>query len=151
MGVRVYNPATGRFLQTDPILGGNDNPYVYPSDPINSVDLDGRRHEVGGGGGGGGEGRGGISWRAKPFNAKSLRGQGRQPSTKGGARREPGSGKMYRSPEEARHAAHRYAGKHKSCDYRDVCSARTHVHVDKFVWKKGKKIKVHTRHYYWPV
>ncbi len=27
MGVRLYNPTTGRFLQTDPIPGGGCNPY----------------------------------------------------------------------------------------------------------------------------
>lgn len=42
MGVRLYNPATGRFLSIDPIPGGNDNPYVYPLDPMNVFDLSGR-------------------------------------------------------------------------------------------------------------
>lgn len=42
MGVRLYNPATGRFLSVDPVPGGNDNPYVYPTDPIDGFDLDGR-------------------------------------------------------------------------------------------------------------
>ncbi|KKZ71950.1 sugar-binding protein [Streptomyces showdoensis] len=42
MGVRLYNPETGRFLSVDPVYGGNTNPYVYPADPINSYDLDGR-------------------------------------------------------------------------------------------------------------
>jgi hypothetical protein len=40
MGVRVYNPATGRFLQVDPIPGGSANPYDYCNqDPINCYDL----------------------------------------------------------------------------------------------------------------
>ncbi|WP_433444530.1 DNRLRE domain-containing protein [Nonomuraea sp. CA-141351] len=44
MGARLYNPATGRFLQMDPILGGSDNRYEYASqDPINNLDLDGRK------------------------------------------------------------------------------------------------------------
>ncbi|MEX5637840.1 RHS repeat protein, partial [Parafrankia sp. FMc2] len=43
MGVRLYNPNTGRFLQVDPIVGGNENPYEYASqDPYNKVDLTGR-------------------------------------------------------------------------------------------------------------
>ncbi|WP_157254935.1 DNRLRE domain-containing protein [Nonomuraea typhae] len=42
MGVRVYNPMTGRFLQTDPIPGGSANAYEYCSgDPVNRVDLAG--------------------------------------------------------------------------------------------------------------
>jgi hypothetical protein len=42
MGARLYNPASGRFLQPDPIEGGNANSYEYCSgDPINKVDLDG--------------------------------------------------------------------------------------------------------------
>jgi RHS repeat-associated protein len=42
MGVRLYNPATGRFLSVDPIRGGNENAYSYPNDPVNEFDLDGR-------------------------------------------------------------------------------------------------------------
>ncbi|MCA2223093.1 RHS repeat-associated core domain-containing protein [Nonomuraea aurantiaca] len=44
MGARLYNPTTGRFLQTDPVMGGSDNPYEYASqDPINNLDLDGQK------------------------------------------------------------------------------------------------------------
>jgi RHS repeat-associated protein len=42
MGVRLYDPATGRFLQVDPVYGGNANAYTYPNDPLTMVDLDGR-------------------------------------------------------------------------------------------------------------
>lgn len=42
MGVRLYNPITGRFLSRDPVAGGNDNTYIYPADPINLEDLDGK-------------------------------------------------------------------------------------------------------------
>lgn len=43
MGVRLYNPYTGRFLSADPIAGGNANGYEYcNADPINCTDLDGR-------------------------------------------------------------------------------------------------------------
>lgn len=44
MGVRLYNAATGRFLQVDPVPGGSDNAYDYAgADPLNGFDLDGRR------------------------------------------------------------------------------------------------------------
>jgi RHS repeat-associated protein len=39
MGVRVYDPATGRFLQTDPVPGGSDNSYEYASQsPVSYAD-----------------------------------------------------------------------------------------------------------------
>lgn len=41
MGARMYNPATGRFLTTDPVPGGTPNPYTYPPDPVNMYDLAG--------------------------------------------------------------------------------------------------------------
>lgn len=43
MGVRLYNPVTALFTSTDPVEGGNANSYSYPSDPINSFDLDGQK------------------------------------------------------------------------------------------------------------
>ncbi|MCL9760923.1 DNRLRE domain-containing protein [Frankia sp. AiPa1] len=44
MGVRLYDPSLGRFLQTDPVPGGSDNPYDYAhQDPYNTFDLDGNR------------------------------------------------------------------------------------------------------------
>ncbi|MET7784685.1 DNRLRE domain-containing protein [Streptomyces sp. NPDC005388] len=43
MGVRLYDPTTGRFLSTDPVPGGNANAYEYCNgDPLNCYDLDGR-------------------------------------------------------------------------------------------------------------
>ncbi|MGK5643337.1 RHS repeat-associated core domain-containing protein, partial [Streptomyces sp. URMC 126] len=40
MGVRLYNPTTGRFLSTDPVFGGNANAYEYcAGDPVNCYDL----------------------------------------------------------------------------------------------------------------
>ncbi|WP_234476274.1 DNRLRE domain-containing protein [Streptomyces sp. MBT65] len=43
MGVRLYDPTTGRFLSTDPVPGGNANAYDYCSgDPIGGYDLDGK-------------------------------------------------------------------------------------------------------------
>lgn len=42
MGVRLYSPELGRFLQVDPEPGGNANPYDYcAGDPVNCTDLDG--------------------------------------------------------------------------------------------------------------
>jgi RHS repeat-associated protein len=41
MGVRLYNPATGRFLSVDPVAGGSANPYAYPTDPVDNSDLSG--------------------------------------------------------------------------------------------------------------
>ncbi|MGW0828051.1 DNRLRE domain-containing protein [Streptomyces sp. NPDC002845] len=42
MGVRLYDPALGRFLQTDPIAGGSANAYDYSNqDPCNASDTTG--------------------------------------------------------------------------------------------------------------
>jgi RHS repeat-associated protein len=42
MGVRLYNPDTGRFLSADPVFGGSANAYEYcAGDPVNCYDLNG--------------------------------------------------------------------------------------------------------------
>ena len=43
MGVRMYDPATGRFWSPDPVPGGNATAYDYcAGDPVNCTDLDGQ-------------------------------------------------------------------------------------------------------------
>lgn len=42
MGARLYNANTGRFPQMDSVVGGNENSYNYPNDPINRSDTTGR-------------------------------------------------------------------------------------------------------------
>jgi hypothetical protein len=42
MGVRLYVPAMGRFLQVDPVVRGSASAYDYArQDPINQFDLAG--------------------------------------------------------------------------------------------------------------
>ncbi|WP_432457211.1 RHS repeat-associated core domain-containing protein [Cellulomonas iranensis] len=42
MGVRLYHPAIGRFLQVDPVPGGSAGAYDYcNADPVNCTDLGG--------------------------------------------------------------------------------------------------------------
>ncbi|MBX6386621.1 MAG: sugar-binding protein, partial [Microbispora sp.] len=44
MGVRLYQPKLGRFLQTDPVDGGSANAYDYAAQsPTSNADLDGRK------------------------------------------------------------------------------------------------------------
>jgi hypothetical protein len=43
MGARVYNSSMGRFTSPDPQVGGNENAYSHPNDPINSSDISGKK------------------------------------------------------------------------------------------------------------
>ena len=43
MGLRLYNPSSGRFLSVDPVMGGSANAYDYAAqDPVNHSDVSGR-------------------------------------------------------------------------------------------------------------
>ena len=42
MGLALCTDVTQRYCDADPVEGGNANDYIYPTDPINSFDLDGR-------------------------------------------------------------------------------------------------------------
>ncbi|MFG2425689.1 DNRLRE domain-containing protein [Streptomyces sp. NPDC048448] len=51
MGLRLYTPATGRFLQTDPVQNGSATAYDYCNgDPVNCSDINGQcpswRHPI---------------------------------------------------------------------------------------------------------
>lgn len=41
MGQRLYVAALGRFLQVDPVEGGVESDYIWPTDPVGKSDLDG--------------------------------------------------------------------------------------------------------------
>jgi RHS repeat-associated protein len=41
MGMRLYSSVVGRFTSRDPVVGGNENAYDYPDDPINHLDPTG--------------------------------------------------------------------------------------------------------------
>jgi hypothetical protein len=41
MGVRVMNGVRGLFGTLDPVQGGGENGYAYPTDPMNTVDISG--------------------------------------------------------------------------------------------------------------
>lgn len=41
MGARLYVPILNRFTQVDPVLGGVDNDFVWPTDPVGSSDVSG--------------------------------------------------------------------------------------------------------------
>lgn len=42
MGVRLYNARRGLFTSKDPVLGGNETAYAYPTNPVDRSDLSGK-------------------------------------------------------------------------------------------------------------
>lgn len=87
MGVRIYQPQLGRFLQKDPVRGGSANAYDYANqDPLNQLDLDGRAawvaipvgiglRELGK--------RAGRKWGSKIISKLAAHKKNARPSTKG--------------------------------------------------------------------
>ena len=169
VGARLYVPATGRFTSIDSVDGGNDNRYVYPLDPVNQVDLDGRSRKTRGDGGGGWRD---VMPRSGPAVADSLgKGVRRSAATgssgalrvagKAGVKRagkskkpkwnkntkNPNSGKWAKSKRAAIAEARQYA-KRVGGEYRKPCKGgkANHCHVD-FYDSQGR-VK-HTRHFSW--
>lgn len=135
MGARLHNPIRGQFSSVDPVFGGNETSYIYPADPVNGVDLDGRQHKASEGGAGGARGGGGGA------------GRGRKGTTKAGARGAKYSGTWYKSKSSAFRAAKRYASSRPHrCKFRGTCSSQDHFHVD--CYTNGRLS--HVRHYYFP-
>jgi len=132
LGVRYYDPSIARFTQADP-THQEANKYAYAlSDPANHTDVTGAAVPI----------ILGVAALALRLTLMTSRLRG---VTTAGVRRARLSGKVYESRGAAERAARRYAGKHKSCEYRGVCSSGDHVHTDRQVGGG----QVHTRHYYW--
>jgi RHS repeat-associated protein len=148
MGVRLYDPTLGRFLQTDPVPGGNANPYDYCSaDSINCYDLNGQWGWH-------------VHWRRvfhrsfkiycdwlDPIGCKSSTvAAGAFPWGAKKKKVRTNSGGNYKTREEAEREARAAARSGGRCRYRGVCRAGDHVHVD-FFNKFGELL--HTIHYRW--
>jgi RHS repeat-associated protein len=164
MGVRLYDPTAGRFLQPDPIPGGSANDYDYADqDPINNRDFDGRFDiaEMGRGEGGASiaswdyvaQERAAVSYRNSRARGGSRasthgRGSGRvRASTGGGSKKPTFGGKRYKTEEEARAAAKGWLKNNVRCAFRGPCKKGDHVHIDIRNWE-GRH--VHTEHFHWP-
>ncbi|GII34382.1 DNRLRE domain-containing protein [Planotetraspora mira] len=139
MGVRLYNPLSGRFLSTDPVVGGNANSYEYcTADPINCVDLDGR-----------------FAWVLAVFAAVACTVCDIIAATvivAGGAYligralfKKKSSSSTSKTRRAAKAKAKQDAKRHNG-DYRGFCSKGDHYHCD-FKDKSGKI--THTKHYRW--
>ncbi|SDP43914.1 RHS repeat-associated core domain-containing protein [Actinacidiphila guanduensis] len=144
MGARLYDPTTGRFLQTDPVPGGSANAYDYcTADPINCYDLNGQwgwhwhhwRH---------------TARRATNFYCSWIdfcthySVSGALPH-----RIKPkkvNEGRLFKSREEAERQAREDARHGGRCFYRGPCRKADHVHVD---WLNKAGEIVRTFHYRW--
>lgn len=139
MGVRLYDPTLGRFLQVDPVPGGSANVYDYCfAAPLSCIDLDGRA---------GLDQRGfnGYGAWGQPYTGREFRGWGaprylsnlRNSSEWAGSRREAVSrAKQYE----------RRMNRNKGvrAKYRSRHGDETHVHVE--VRRGNTK---HVRHFRW--